>query len=110
MEEPVKFYTDENVSSAIVNGLRRRGIDVLSAKDAKMLGKSDEEHLRSATENNRILFTQEGDFLKLHASDYEHIGIVHTHQRTPIGKIIRGLEIIHLIMMNTDMKNHVELV
>jgi len=86
MEEPIKFYTDENVSSAIVNGLRRRGIDVLSAKDAKMLGKSDEEHLQFATEKNRILFTQDDDFLKLHASGYEQIGIVYTHQRTPIGK------------------------
>ena len=38
MTEHIKYYTDENVSKAIVNGLRQRGVDVLTTQEAKMMG------------------------------------------------------------------------
>ena len=42
MNAPVKFYMDEHVHPAITRGLRLRGIDVLTAQDAHMLGATDE--------------------------------------------------------------------
>ena len=39
----IKFYTDEHVSKAVVMGLRRRGVDVLTVPEAGTLGLSDEE-------------------------------------------------------------------
>ena len=45
MGQRIRFYTDEHVARAVVRGLRQRGVDVLTAPEAGMLGASDEEHL-----------------------------------------------------------------
>ncbi len=66
MAQDIKFYTDENVPMAVVAGLRRRGVNVLTTKEAQMLGATDEEHLTLATSDNRVIFTQDDDFLRLH--------------------------------------------
>ena len=55
MSEEIRFYTDEHVPPAVADGLRRRGIDTLSARDAEMLGSSDEEHLATGTGPPRSL-------------------------------------------------------
>ncbi len=44
----IKVYADEHVSWAIINGLRQRGVDILSVADAGLLGASDETHLTFA--------------------------------------------------------------
>lgn len=38
MAERVRFYTDEHVPRAVVEGLRRRGVDVLTVAEADMPG------------------------------------------------------------------------
>jgi hypothetical protein len=48
MAQTVKFYTDEHVARAVVNGLRQRGVDVLTVVEAGMRTASDEEHLKKA--------------------------------------------------------------
>lgn len=95
MSEEIKYYTDEHVSSAVVAGLRRRGIDVLTTVEAGMLGASDEAQLAMATEKRRVLFTQDDDFLSLHATGIEHSGIVYVYQGTSIGYMVRGLHFIY---------------
>ena len=42
---PVKLYLDENVDVSVAAGLRRRGIDVVTALDRGKLGASDEEQV-----------------------------------------------------------------
>ena len=34
----IRYYTDENISRAVINGLRQRGVNVLSVPEAGMLG------------------------------------------------------------------------
>ncbi|MDM8550881.1 DUF5615 family PIN-like protein [Desulfobacterales bacterium HSG2] len=46
MSRKVRFYTDEHVSRAVINGLRNRGADVLTTKEAGMLGADDKEIVR----------------------------------------------------------------
>ena len=108
MVEPIRFYTDEHVGRSIVSGLRRRGVDVLTVPEADMRGATDFEHLKSATSQGRVLFTQDDDFLRLHAQGLQHSGIVYAHQRTSVGDIIRGLMLIYHVMSPADMQNHVE--
>ena len=108
MSEKTKFYTDEHVPTAVVAGLRRRGVDVLTTREAGMLGASDEEHLALATEDSRAIFTQDDDFLRLHARGLNHSGIAYARQQTPIGEIIRGLMLIYQVLDASDMQNHVE--
>jgi len=70
MSVPIKFYMDEHVHLAITEGLRLRGIDVLTAQDADMRGASSEAHLQLAFELDRVIFTNDDDFLKLHTAGH----------------------------------------
>ncbi len=101
----VRFYTDEHVSKAVVIGLRQRGADVLTVSEAGLLGASDEEHLRKARAEGRIIFTQDIDFLRLAAAGIEHTGIVYTSQVTGI---IRGLMLIYQVLEAEEMEGHIE--
>ncbi len=87
----IRYYTDEHVARAVVNGLRQRGIDVLSVVEAAMLGAEDEAHLVFGLAEQRVIFTQDADFLRLAAADKQHAGVVYTPQRMSSGEIIRGL-------------------
>ncbi len=108
MVPKVKFYTDEHVAKAVIHGLRQRGVDVRTVGDAGMLGATDEEHLVWARRESRVLFTQDPDFLRLHAAAVQHAGIIYAPQGTSIGDIIRGLMLIHQVLEPEEMKDHVE--
>lgn len=104
----IRYYTDENISRAIINGLRQRKVDVLSVPEADMLGASDEEHLGFALKHERVIFTQDNDFLRFGAADKEHAGIVYSPQKMPIGDVIRGLMLIYEVLRAEDMFGSVE--
>jgi len=108
MEDEIRFYTDEHVRSAVVAGLRRREVDVLTTQEAGMVGASDVEHLALAAREKRVLFTQDAHFLCLYASGIPHCGIVYAHQRTRIGDVIRGLLLIHGVLRPKEIANQVE--
>ena len=95
MAGQVRFYTDENVSRAIIDGLRRQDIDVLSAPEMGMLSRSDEEHLELAASLGRTLFTHDDDFLRLDSQGTPHTGIAYTNQNSSISRILNGLMRIH---------------
>jgi predicted nuclease of predicted toxin-antitoxin system len=104
----VRFYADEDVSRAVVMGLRQRGVDVLTVSEAGLLGASDEEHLREAQAEGRVIFTQDIDFLRLAAAGAEHKGIVYTPQVTTTGDIIRGLMLIYQVLEAEEVEGHIE--
>jgi len=108
VSEESKYYMDEHVPKAVTTGLRRRGIDVLTTQEANLLAASDEAHLALANREERVVFTQDADFLRLHAEGVPHAGIVYAHQQTRIGAIVRGLVLIFRILEPQDMRNHVE--
>ncbi len=89
----VVFYTNESVNVAVAEGLKRRGVKVITAKDVKNLGLSDEEQLEYAKRENLIIVTHDDDFLSL-AMNCEHKGIVFVHQQKySIGDLIRNLKL-----------------
>ncbi len=106
----IKFYMDEHIHPAVVKGLRRRGVDVLTAQEAGMLDAPDIEHLQLAASQGRVLVTQDADFLRLHAKSTPHSGIVYAHQRTPVSQIIQGLTLIYQVLSPADMENHIEFI
>ena len=110
MADRIRFYTDENVSKAVINGLRRRGADVVSTPDAGMLGKSDEEHLALATRLGRVIFTQDDDFLSLNHRGFTHMGIIYAPRRDSISKLIDGLMLVHEVLDPEDMRGRVEFI
>ena len=62
MLNKIKFHLDENVSNAIANGLRMRGIDVTTSPEKRLIGASDEQQLAYALSERRVIFTfDDGD-------------------------------------------------
>ena len=55
-----------------------------------------------------MLFTQDDDFLRLHASGVIHAGIVYAPQRTPVGEMIRGLMLVYQVLDAEEMQGQVE--
>ena len=64
----VRLYVDEDASeSAVVAGLRARGVDLVTTVEANRCGASDAEQLEFATELGRVIYTfNAGDFARLH--------------------------------------------
>jgi uncharacterized protein with PIN domain len=104
----VRFYLDEHVPKAVVRGLRLRGADVITVADAGMLGASDEDHLSLAQREGRLIFTQDADFLRLHAAGADHAGIAFAPQGTRVGSVVQGLLLIHQLLDADEMRGHVE--
>jgi predicted nuclease of predicted toxin-antitoxin system len=81
--EPIKFFFDEHVPQAAADGLRRRGVDVLTALEAGREGFPDNEQLVFAAQEGRVLVTMDADFLVLDAQGVPHAGIAYAHQGSP---------------------------
>jgi hypothetical protein len=58
MPRTIRFHLDENCHRAIAEGLRRRGVDVITTPEAELLSASDEEQLAYALPRGRLVFTQ----------------------------------------------------
>lgn len=88
-------FVDENVKAGVVDGLKRRGVDVVFAQESGHRETSDESLLAIATAESRLLLTNDTDFLRIHAewqaTGRSHAGIVYWRQELSIGKAIRGI-------------------
>lgn len=92
-----KFYADENVPLAISKALKRIGIDVLTARDAQLLGYSDREQLSFAVKENRAIITHDSDFLALIRNEKTHYqGVLFFTRQVKIGEGIEEIERIYL--------------
>lgn len=105
----IRFHLDEHVDPAIAARLRARGIDVTTTIEAGLESSSDEEHLRFAHEDGRVIFSQDRDFLQLHAAGVYHAGIAYCEQQArPIGEIIRYLALMHDCLTAEEAAGQVE--
>jgi len=90
---------DEHVPRAITLGLRLREVDVLTVQEDNRVGLADPLVLDRATELNRIVVSQDRDFLveaqKRQAVGMGFAGVIYTHQlQISIGECVRDLELI----------------
>ena len=109
----VRFYMDVHVPRAITDGLRRRGVDVLTAQENGCDKLQDSDLLDRATQLNRVLFSFDDDLLKIAASRQRSglffAGIVYVHQRhASVGACIRDLELIAKASEPSAWANRVE--
>lgn len=111
----IRLYFDEDsMRRSLVQVLRARGVDVITALDAEMIGREDAEHLDYATEQGRVLCTfNVGDFCRLH-SDYvaqgkPHAGIILMRQQHySVGEQMRRLLRLVANKSAGEMENWVE--
>jgi predicted nuclease of predicted toxin-antitoxin system len=107
----IRFHLDENVDHAVAHGLRLRDLDVTTATDAGLIGASDGDHLAFALANNRVVFTQDQDFLRHHSAGDEHAGIVYSKQGArSIGEIVRYLHFVSDCLEPEDMRGQLEFI
>lgn len=91
MADRIKFYLDEHVPKAVAEGLRRRGVDIVTVQEQGLQAAKDEQHLACATQEGRVMVTQDADFLQLHAAGLPHQGIVYAPQQTSISHMLCSL-------------------
>ncbi len=88
-------FADEHVKAAIVEGLRLRGMDVVTAQERDQRQADDEALLAVATGEGRLLLANDADFLRIHSSwlsDHRnHAGIVFWRQDLAIGPAVRRI-------------------
>jgi len=111
--ERIRIYTNESVSVAIAEGLRRRGVEAKSCRDVGNYGLTDGQQIEYARKNNLVIFTHDDDFIKLSAEyidqGKDHSGIIYAHQKDySVGECIRRIKVIVDILSAEDMKNHIE--
>ena len=105
----LRFHLDENVDGAVARGLRDRGFDVTVEIDVGLLAASDLDHLSFAAAENRVVFTHDADFLRLHANRTSHAGIIYCRPLAlTIGEIVHGLLLIASCLNSEEFRDHVE--
>ncbi len=104
----IRYYTDEHVAYAVIHGLRQHGVDVVSVPESGMLGATDEAHLMRSSQEGRVIFTQDTDFLRLAAAGMVHAGVIYAPQHTAIGRIVTGLMLIYQVLDAREMVGKIE--
>jgi hypothetical protein len=110
-----RLYLDEDaLRRSIVFGLRARNVDVLTALEAEMINRDDQEHLAAASASGRVVYTfNVADYCILHQSwilqKRAHAGIiVAPQQRYPVGEELRRLMRIIGRVSAEKMRNRIE--
>jgi hypothetical protein len=110
-----RIYFDEDTSSSkLVEALRERHHDVVTANEAGLREATDERQLTWAAENRRAIYTFNiADFCILHRSflesGREHAGIILGHQqRYAVGVQLRLLLRLLNIRTEVEMQSQIE--
>ena len=109
----VGLYMDHHIHSAITAGLRRPGVDCLTAEEDGTSSMADERLLERATDLGRVFFTNDRDLLVIAAdrlrTGREFAGLVFAEQLgITIGQAIADLELIAKASAPDDCKNRIE--
>jgi hypothetical protein len=106
---------DHHVKQPIVIGLRLHGMDVVTAMERQWDALADESLLEAATQEGRMLLTNDQDFLKIDGqwrlAGRSHCGIVFWPQsRRTIGEVVRSIVVFASTVNPNDCANRVEFV
>jgi len=111
----IRLYIDEDaMDQDLVRALRVRGMDVITALDANMTERSDEEHLEYATAQGLVLYTFNiKDFYRLHTiyitEGKSHQGIILARQQHySIGEQMQRILRISAERTSAAMRNRIE--
>ena len=95
----LKFFFDTHIAKAVAFQLRNKGIDAVRCEDVQLAEAADETLLEYATQNNRIMVSQDNDFIRLHVQwqqeSRQHSGIMfiakHVQGQAQISYIVQEL-------------------
>jgi len=109
----LQLYMDVHVKAAITTGVRRRGIDVVTAQEDGSQRLEDAALLARATVLGRVLFSQDDDLLAItrahQREEGRFAGLIYGHQlAATIGKYVLDLELVCHVLEPEDMVNRIE--
>lgn len=104
---------DENVPRPITLGLRLQSVDVITVQEDGYSGFTDPQVLDRATELQRVVLSQDEDFLieanRRKTEGINFAGVIYVHQRSvSIGNCVRDLEIIAKATNSEELANRVQ--
>lgn len=102
---------DVHMPQAVTDGLRRRGVDVLTAQEDGSRRLADPALLDRAAELGRAVFTQDEDFLVEAARRQESAApfapVFYAHQRVSLRRCLDILEVYGLLGTWDELANQV---
>jgi predicted nuclease of predicted toxin-antitoxin system len=109
MPRTLRFHLDENCDPRIAVGLRLHGVDITTTSEARLLEASDAEQLAHASAEQRVIITEDTDFLRMMAAGQESPGVIFVPaQRRSIGRVIRDVLLVWETYEPDEMRNRVE--
>jgi hypothetical protein len=109
---PLRLYADECVDGRIVDGLRRRGVDIVTAAEQHLLQATDEAQGARAAELGRLVVTADRDFIELahksFAAGGRHAGVIYIKPRAPIGDAIRAIALLAQGLEPAELESRIE--
>ncbi len=108
---PLSLLCDEHIPYPVIEGLRRRGIDVTVVQQVGLRSSGDRAILEAAHPQGRIIYTCDADFLRLHAAGVSHGGIFYHHPDAyGYGEAIRRVGFACEMYSVAEMKGRVEFI
>jgi hypothetical protein len=109
----LRLSMDVHVKAAITAGLRRRGIDVVTAQEDEGASLEDVALVDHATALQRVLFSQDDDLLAIardrQATGVFFAGLIYGHQlAATVGKYVLDLEVVCQVLDPEEMGNRIE--
>ena len=109
----LKLYMDVHVKRAITLGLRRCGVDVLTAQDDGATRLTDSALLDRAAALGRVLFSQDTDLLAEATARQRNgvpfSGVIYAHQsRLGIGQCVQELELLAKASEPSELADRVQ--
>jgi len=106
----LRFLADEGFSHAVTRQLRERGVDVVTAQEAGLVGSPDPVILEWAAYHGRIVVTSDVSTMPDHAyarmqADLPMPGLFVAHQGTGIGVIVEELHTIAACSLDREWEN-----
>ncbi|MGA9382987.1 MAG: DUF5615 family PIN-like protein [Phormidium sp.] len=110
----IRIYIDEDsMKQALVIALGNSAVDVITVSNVNRTGYSDEEQLKWATEEGRVLYSANiADFCRIHSvlmvQGGSHAGIILVQQqRYSVGELLGGILNLMEAISAEDMMNQV---
>jgi hypothetical protein len=105
----IRFHLDENCDPRIAAGLTLHGVEVTTTPGSGLINVPDEEQLAYAIAQQRVIVTQDADFLRIAAAGPETPGIAfYPGQARSIGQVIHDLLLIWEVYEPEEMRNRIE--
>jgi predicted nuclease of predicted toxin-antitoxin system len=109
----ISLYMDEHVPLAITEGLRRRGVDILTVQEDGRRGYPDPVLLDRALELGRVVFSQDEDFpieaARRQTEGIDFSGVIYARQTAvSVGDCVRDLELIAKVAEPEDCFNQIQ--